>query len=201
MSTPEDRDLTELLAAFSRGDENAARQLLPLVYDELHAIARRRRWQWSGSSGPGTTSLVHEAYINLANRSAGLWENRAHFFYVASVAMRNILIDAAKRQSRARHGGGKRRASIQEVAVPPDRSDELLSLDDALGRLEQADSRLGRIVECRFFGGLTIDETAQALSLSPATVKRGWETARSWLYKELAGRAKGASLPEAPSGD
>jgi len=179
-------NLTQLLSSFAKGDVRAAEQVIPLVYDELHRIAHRRRWQWGGSESPGTTSLVHEVYVNLVERSHADWRDRSHFFYFASVAMRNILIDSAKRVSRAKRGGGEPQIPPGEhTFVSEQRSDELLALDQVLDRLRSSDERLSRIVECRFFGGLSVEETADALAISPATVKRGWDTARAWLYKEL----------------
>jgi RNA polymerase sigma factor (TIGR02999 family) len=181
-------DVTALLAAYSRGQSKALDQLLPLVYDELRRLAHRRRYQWREEPAPGTTSLVHEAYLNLVDHSRCQWQDRRHFFYFASVAMRNILIDNARRYRRLKRSGDAEPLERHEPRlVSQARSEELLALDDALTRLQQADERLAHIVECRFFGGLSIEETAEALSLSPATVKRGWITARSWLYKELNG--------------
>lgn len=179
-----DGPVTALLAAFDRGEPEAADHLLPLVYEELRHIARRRRWQWGQRKAPGTTSLVHEAYLNLVDRSHPHWQNRAHFFYFASVAMRNLLIDSAKHACRKKRAGELPERS-SDMAVTLQRGEELLALDLALDRLLAADARLGHIVECRFFGGLTVQETAEALALSPATVKRGWDAARVWLYREM----------------
>ena len=178
-------EVTALLSAFSQGEPAAADRLMPLVYEELRRIARRRRWRWGNRRMPGTTSLVHEAYVNLVDRSHADWQSLAHFYYFASVAMRNVLIDSAKRACRQKRGGGEGLADFEGAGVTEQRGAELLSVDLALNRLALADPRLGRIVECRFFGGLTIEETADALSISPATVKRGWDMARSWIYKEL----------------
>jgi RNA polymerase sigma factor (TIGR02999 family) len=178
--------VTALLAAFAKGEREAADQVIPLVYEELRRIAHQRRWQWGNRESPGTTSLVHEAYINLVDRTRHDWESRTHFYYFASVAMRNVLIDSAKRLCRQKRGGGRSEATLpDEVAGSRQRGEELLALDEVLDRLKLADQRLGQIVECRFFGGLTVEETAEALTLSAATVKRGWDTARAWLYKEL----------------
>ena len=168
------------------------RQWLPVVYDELRKLARHRRRQLGDRRSPGTTSLVHEAFVNLAARDDLRWETRGHFLYFASVAMRNLLIDNVKR-----HGAQKRagvQLSLDDVAlVSEQRGDEILELDEALVRLAAADMQLGRIVECRFYGGLTIEETAEALAVSPATVKRGWDAARAWLFKELRGEPSLAS--------
>lgn len=179
-------DVTTLLAAFGRGEAKALEQLLPLVYDELRRLAHLRRYRWQDQQSPGTTSLVHEAYLNLVDHTRCQWQDRRHFLYFASVTMRNILIDNAKRYQRLKRSGDHQPMDLHEPAlVSQARSEELLALDEALLRLRQANEQLARLVECRFFGGLTIEETAEVLSLSPASVKRGWITARAWLYKEL----------------
>lgn len=181
--------LTALMSAFAHKERGAADQLIPLVYDELRRIAHRRRWQWIGADTPDTTSLVHEAYLHLAERNGAAWENRAHFFYFASVAMRNILVDHAKHLQRVKRGGGARQVELTEhTAISEQRSAELLELDEALETLAVSEERLARIVECRFFGGLTVEETAEALGVAPSTVKRGWDTARAWLFQHLGGR-------------
>jgi RNA polymerase sigma factor (TIGR02999 family) len=185
---PEPDNLTTLLSAFAQGEKGAAERVVPLVYDELRRIAHRRRWQWVSQDAPATTSLVHEAYAHLMKREVESWENRAHFFYFASVAMRNILVDHAKHVHREKRGGGKRQVELAEqMLVSEQKSTELLALNEALDQLAVEEERLARIVECRFFGGLTVEETAEALSISPATVKRGWDTARAWLFQRLRG--------------
>jgi RNA polymerase sigma factor (TIGR02999 family) len=139
---------------------------------------------------PGTTSLVHEAYLKLAGQAGLGHANRRQFYALASRAMRTILIDNARWHGRVKRGGGRARASLEEtVLVSAERSEELLALDEALTRLEAQDPRLARIVECRCFGGLTVEETAEALDLSSATVKRGWSLARTWLYRALKSAA------------
>jgi RNA polymerase sigma factor (TIGR02999 family) len=189
-AAPKRGDVTSLLVAFARGQREAADELIPLVYDELRRIARQRRFRWGSEDSPGTTSLVHEAYTNLVDRQRCEWSDRQHFFHFASVAMRNVLIDNARRVQRRKRAGNHVDASLDEIVlVSENRTEELIAVDEALSRLEAADQRLSRIVECRFYGGLTIDETAEALDLSPATVKRGWDTARAWLFKELRGSA------------
>jgi len=181
-----DGEVLGLLTAYGRGESQALEQLMPLVYDELRRLARLRRWRWQDPQTPGTTSLVHEAYLNLVDQTRCQWQDRRHFLYFASVTMRNILIDNAKRYGRQKRAGDHQPLDSHEPAlVSQARSEEFLALDEALSRLRQADERLARIMECRFFGGLTVEESAEALSLSPATVKRGWTTARAWLYKEL----------------
>ena len=184
-------NLTTLLSAFAHGEESAAERVIPLVYDELRRIAHRRRWQWVTPEAPDTTSLVHEAYLHLQEREGMAWETRAHFFYFASVAMRNILVDHAKHMQRQKRGGGARAVELTErTMVSEQRSAELLTLDEALREMERDEPRLAQVVECRFFGGLTVEETAEALAVSPATVKRGWDTARAWLFQRLRERPR-----------
>jgi RNA polymerase sigma factor (TIGR02999 family) len=183
-------DIVHMLQELRRGERSALDRLLPLVYDELRLLARRSRYRWSGEPAPGTESLVHEAYVKLAQQTRTDWANRAQFFYVASLAMRSILIDNARRHGRQKRGGQARAVSLEDVPlVSRQRAEELLALDEALERLEAEDERLVRIVECRFFGGLTVEETAAATGLSPATVKRGWDDARTRLYRDLGGPA------------
>lgn len=188
----EDRrdDVTALLNAAGQGSAEALRQLVPLVYDELRALARRHRFKWGDARSPGTGSLVREAYTKLVDQSQVQGESRAQFFCVASQAMRSILIDDARYFARQKRGGSPRQVSLaDDLLISEPRSEELLELDQALSRLKTADDRLGRIVECRLFGGLTVQESAEALGLSPSTVKRGWNLARAWLYRDLRGGA------------
>ena len=191
-------EVTALLQELGAGnnDEVLAR-LLPLVYDELRLLARHHRFRWRDDQSPGTGSLVHEAYLKLAGQSRIRWESRAQFFYLASRAMRSVLIDNARHHLRQKRGGSLEHVPLSDdLLVSAERSEELIALDEALTRLSTADDRLGRIVECRFFGGLTVEESADALGLSPATVKRGWTTARAWLFHELK-RAPGETLSPA----
>lgn len=186
MSSPD--NLTALLSAFAHGERGAAEEVIPLVYDELRRIAHRRRWQWNDQQSPDTTSLVHEAYLRLASREGEAWENRGHFFYFASVAVRSILVDHAKLIHRTKRGGGWRQVELtEEAAMSVQKSAEILALDEALELLAAEHARLAQIVECRFFGGLTVEETAEALEIAPVTVKRGWDTARAWLFQHLRG--------------
>jgi len=179
-------DVTSLLLEYRDGDRSAMDRLLPIVYDELHSLARGHRNRWSSSSASGTTSLVHEAYLKLVDQTQVEWQNRRHFFYIASRAIRSILVDNARYHQRQKRGGGLRRVELEDsVLVSEQRCEELLALDSALDRLRNESERLCRIVECRFFGGLTVDETADTLEVSPATVKRGWNLARVWLYRRL----------------
>jgi RNA polymerase sigma factor (TIGR02999 family) len=183
-------EITQLLSRLDERDEVGQQavleQLLPLIYGELKQLARANRYRWSGEAAPGTTSLVHEAYLKLAGHAGEGFANRRHFFAVASKAMRSILIDNARWLGRQKRGGGRAKVTLEEpMLVSAERSEELLALDEALDRLDQRQPRLARIVECRCFGGLTVDETAEALAVSPATVKRGWSLARTLLYREL----------------
>ncbi len=185
---PNERQVTELLADLSAGEREALDELLPIVYDELRIIAHRQlRGERSGHT-LGTTALVHEAYLKLVNINRMTWRDRAHFFAVSARAMRRILVDYAIMKKARKRGGGRPDLSLDEAMAMADaRSEDLIALDDALGRLEAMDPRHGRIVECRFFGGMSIAETAEALGVSPATVKRDWAAARAWLNRELAG--------------
>ncbi|HSL17304.1 MAG TPA: ECF-type sigma factor [Methylomirabilota bacterium] len=187
-------DITQLLERLDgeQGDSRTAalEQLMPLVYSELKVLARANRVRWRGVETPGTTSLVHEAYLRLAGQAGLGHAGRRQFYALASRAMRSILIDNARWNGRAKRGGGRARASLEDsMLVSAERSEELLALDEALTRLEVQEPRLARIVECRCFGGLTVEETAEALELSSATVKRGWSLARTWLYRALKSAA------------
>jgi RNA polymerase sigma factor (TIGR02999 family) len=182
-----------LLDEMKAGNRAAFDRLFPLVYEELHRVAGWQRSRWDGDESLNTTALVHEVYLRMAGSSAVVWENQAHFLAVAAKAMRQILIDHAKRGRAGKRGGGLRRVALQDIEEAlsgGDASDAggeaLLALNDALNRLEARDVRQSRIVECRFFGGMNIDDTATALGISPATVKRGWAMAQAWLYRELA---------------
>lgn len=186
--------VTQLLLEMRAGDQEALNRLLPLVYHQLHGLAREQRRRWSGDETLDTTALVHEAYLRLIGDPAPDWESRTHFLSVAARAMRHILIDYAKRQHRVKRGGDLARVPLDaieaalEPGVEPSATgpEALVALDEALRLLEQHEPRQGRIVECRFFGGMSIEETAAALSISPATVKRGWAMAQAWLHRELA---------------
>jgi RNA polymerase sigma factor (TIGR02999 family) len=186
--------VSRLLLNLRAGDQDALNQLLPLVYHQLHTLAQQQRRRWTGDETLDTTALVHEAYLRLAGDSSPAWENRAHFLAVASRAMRHILVDYAKQRRRAKRGGDRGRVSLEEIEAaletgsdPGDAGSEaLIALDETLQKLERRDARQSRIVECRFFAGMSIHETAEALGISPATVKRGWTMAQAWLHRELA---------------
>jgi RNA polymerase sigma factor (TIGR02999 family) len=193
MDEPAQLTVTRLLRELKAGNRQAFSELLPLVYGELHQIAQRHRQHWAGEETLDTTALVHEAYLRLVDQSAPQWQSYPHFLAVASTAIRQILLDYAKRKHAAKRGGGHRRVSLHEIEaalmrsddLPEARAEALIALDESLHRLEQRDDRQRAIVECRFFGGMTIQDTAQALGVAPATVARGWLLARAWLYRDL----------------
>ena len=176
----------DLLRAWSDGDTSALERLTPFVYDELHRLARRyMRGERPGHSLQ-TTALVNEAYMRLVGYERMQWQDRAHFFAVSAQVMRRILVDHARRHN-LRRGGGVPHVSLDEAAlVGGHRAADLVALDDALNTLAQLDPRKAQVVEMRFFGGLNVDETADVLKVSPATVMRDWSTAKTWLYRELA---------------
>lgn len=162
--------------------------MFPLVYDELRRIAARKLRSERDGHTLCTTALVHEAWLELTKLTRIEWQNRAHFLATAAQAMRRILIDYAVARRRQKRGGGHAIASLDEgnaLAIAASRSDELLELDEALDRLRSMSERQARIVECRFYGGMSVEETAEALNVSPATVKREWATSRAWLNREL----------------
>ncbi|MEO5825432.1 MAG: sigma-70 family RNA polymerase sigma factor [Gemmatimonadales bacterium] len=182
--------ITDALGALRDGDAGALDQLMPLVYDQLRRMARRQLGAEPTGHTFGTTALVHEAYLKLVDQTRVQWQDRAHFFAIAAQAMRRILIDHARRHCAARRGGVDGAAPVPisldaaELSVM-ERAETLLAVDDALTRLALVDPRLARVVECRFFAGLTEQETAEALGLSVRTVARDWGLAKGWLYREL----------------
>jgi RNA polymerase sigma-70 factor, ECF subfamily len=182
-------DVSQLLRAWSDGDQSALERLTPIVYDELHRLART----YMKGERPGhslqTTALVNEAYMRLVDYKRMQWQNRAHFFAVSAQLMRRILVEHARRHNLKR-GGGVQHVSLEEVAVvgggrANDPSSELVALDDAMNALARLDPRKVQVVEMRFFGGLSVEETAEVLKVSPVTVMRDWSTAKAWLYREL----------------
>jgi len=178
--------ITLLLLDWSKGDGDALEQLMPLVYEELRRMARNyMRRQPSGHTFQ-TTELIHEAYLKIAAGEEKQWQNRAHFFGVAAKAMRHILVDYARSKSRNKRGGWQDRVTFVEgMAVSSGRSEEIVALDDALNQLAVLDERKVRVVEMKFFGGLTVEEIAGVLKVSPETVKRDWSFAQTWLLREL----------------
>jgi RNA polymerase sigma-70 factor (ECF subfamily) len=183
MASPQ--DVTALLADWSRGNRGALGQLLPLVYEELRGIAARQLGRERVGHTLQPTALVHEAYLRLVDQRQVEWQNRAHFFGVSAQIMRRILVDHARRHGARKRGDGVRCVSIDDVQLPASSDIPILALDSALDRLEKVDSALAKIVELRAFGGLTIDEAAHVLSVSPSTAKREWRTAKAWLNREL----------------
>jgi RNA polymerase sigma factor (TIGR02999 family) len=179
-------DITRILQALSRGDEKAPDELMPLVYAELRRLAsgymRRERREHTLQA----TALVHEAYIRLVDQTQIDWRGRAHFFSIAARQMREILVDHARARRAEKRGGGATRLSLDEaVSFAKEKDFDLVALDDALRGLAALDPQQGRIVELRFFGGLTIEETAEVLKISPATIKREWNLAKAWLRREM----------------
>ena len=180
--------ITRLLLDWNKGDVLALEQLMPLVYDELRRMARRyMRRQPSGHTFQ-TTELIHEAYLKLARQEDLNWQNRAHFFGIAAQAMRHILVDYARSKNSQKRGGFGEKITLEEsMVVSAKHTEEIVALDDALNQLATLDERKSRVVELKFFGGLSIEEIAEVLKLSPETVKRDWRFARTWLLRQLAG--------------
>ena len=184
-------DISELVADIGRRGRPAVDRLFPILYQELKRIARRQRRRERRDHTLNTTGLVHEAYVKLLGLDRISWQNRAHFLAVAAQAMRRVLVDYAVAKQAQKRDGRRQRVSLDEAMLQAERPvEELLAIDAQLTRLEGLNPRLARVVECRFFSGMSIEETAVALSSSPATVKRDWQLARSWLHRELAGGAR-----------
>ncbi len=184
--------VTKLLREMQEGDHESVNKLFRLIYDVLHARAHQQRRDWQGDFTLNTTALVHEAYIKMVDQSQASWKNRMHFLSVAAKVMRNLLVDYARRRNAGKRGGDVRKLSLDEMKIADEaftlteeRADELLALDAALERLAHVSPREAQVVECRFFGGMTIAETADALGIAPATVKRSWVLAQAWLFREL----------------
>ena len=184
-------DVTQLLREWSTGNREALDRLIPLVYAELRAQAGRYLSRERANTPLQTTALVHEAYLKLVDQHSVAWQNRAHFFAIAAQRMRRILVDEARYRLRDKRGGGDRPETLDDLTIPaPDRgldAVDTLALDRALGELERLDPQQARIVELRYFGGLTLEETAAVLDVSPSTVKREWALAKGWLYRALTG--------------
>ncbi|HET9530100.1 MAG TPA: sigma-70 family RNA polymerase sigma factor [Blastocatellia bacterium] len=191
MEVPSTHEITHLLVAWNNGDRLALDQLTPLVHKELHRIARR----FMARERPGhilqTTALVNEAYMRLIDWKNVEWQNRAHFFGLAAQLMRHILVDFARAQAREKRGGGRVQVQLSEAdKVDSRRSADLVALDDALKALEKLNARQARVVELRFFGGLSFEETAEALNVSVRTAKLDWNRAEAWLYREMSRGAR-----------
>jgi RNA polymerase sigma factor (TIGR02999 family) len=190
------REVTDLLGELKKGNRTALDELVPIVYDELRGIASRQLAGERAGHTLQTTALVHEAFLKLVGTDRIDWQNRAHFFAVAARLMRQILVDYAVRRGAQKRGGGRVQVPFEEsqLMIPPSGEFEgsdfetLVALDAALRRLEDTDERQGRVVECRFFAGMSVVETAEALEVSVGTVKRDWRLARAWLNRELSGR-------------
>jgi RNA polymerase sigma factor (TIGR02999 family) len=185
-SPPPADEVTALLDAWSDGDRSALDRLLPLVHEELHRLAHRSLQREREGHTLQTTALVNEAYLRLVDQRRARWQNRSHFFAIAAQLMRRILIDHARRIAYAKRGGGAPRVSLDEACIVADeRAAELVALDDALQSLARVDERKSRVVELRYFGGLSVEETAEVLSVHPDTVTRDWRRARAFLRREM----------------
>jgi RNA polymerase sigma-70 factor (ECF subfamily) len=188
VSEPLDQDVTHLLIQWSKGDSAALDALVPLVYGELRRLAQLYLSREKPGHTLSSTALVHEAYLRLVKQKDVTWQNRAHFFGVAARMMRRILVDHARRRGYAKRGGGAVTLALDQAVAPaPQREIDLVALDDALDTLAKLDERQSRMVELRFFGGLSIEETSELLGVSAPTVKREWASARAWLYREISG--------------
>lgn len=184
--------VNRLLGELQRGSRGALDELVPFVYEELRALAHNHRRRWQGDETLGTTALVHEAYLKLVGQRAIRAETRAHFLAVAAKAMRHILSNYARDRRTRKRGGGLEQMPFDEAKLAPtqvllasDDAYQLMALDEALRALEQIDPRQSKVVECRFFGGMTVEETAVALGISPRTVQRDWAVAQAWLQREM----------------
>jgi len=183
------QDVTLLLNKLAAGDQKAADELAPLVYEELRRLAARHLKRERSDHTLQTTALVHEAYVKLAAQKDAKWQNRAQFFGVASQAMRRILVDYARGKQRIRRGGKQQKVPLDHVSlVSPGRSEEVLAVHESLSRLEMLDARQARIVELRYFGGLTVEEIAEVVGFSAKTVMRELNVAKAWLYGDLKDR-------------
>jgi RNA polymerase sigma-70 factor (ECF subfamily) len=186
MVNDDSHQISLLLNDCREGDPSAFEQLMPLVYKELHQMARRYMRQQPSGHTFQTTELIHEAYLKIANQDVHKWQNRAHFFGVAAQVMRHILVDYARSKSRKKKGGWQERVSFNEdMNFSTESSDEMVALDEALNQLAALDPRKSRVVVLKFFGGLKTEEIAEVLKLSPETVKRDWRFSRNWLLSEL----------------
>ena len=186
MKTLPSKNITELILAWGNGDKEAIDQLVPLIYEELHRLAARYMRREHPGHTLQTTALVNEAYCKLIDQKNVQWQNRAHFFGIAAQAMRRILVDHARSRLRLKRGGAVNKISLDESAlIPQPEMKELISLDDALTRLAQFDPQKSRIVEMKFFGGLSMDEIAEVEKVSKSTIEREWRKAKAWLHHEV----------------
>jgi len=199
--TGDQGEVTRLLGELDRGDKDAANHILPLVYDELHRLARSYFRRERGEHTLQPTALVHEAYIRLVDQRAPL-ESRGHFMALAATQMRRILLDYARKHQAARRGAGGQKVLLEDtMAISHQKPVDVLALDAALLKLNALDADQSRVVELRFFGGLSVEETAEAMGVSPATVKRGWSSARAFLHREITGGSLDARALGADSSD
>ena len=183
------REVTRILSAIEQGDPSASEQLLPLVYDELRKLAAASMAREPAGQTLQPTALVHEAYLRLVGGEDREWDSRGHFFAAAAEAMRRIVVESARRKKRAKHGGGRQRVEIELTDLPTRQlPDDLIALDEALGRLEQLDPVKARLVTLRYFAGMTIEQAAGALNISRVTAHRYWTFARAWLHQEMTSR-------------
>lgn len=183
------QEITQLLLTWSKGDKSALDQLIPLVYPELRRMARAYMNRENSGHTLQTSALINEAYLRLVNQQQIEWEDRAHFFAVSAQIMRHVLVDHARRYRRDKRGGGAEHLPLDDAAVVCDeRAAELVALDDALTRLAAIDARKSQIVELKFFGGLTVDETAEVMTLAPITIMRELRAAKAWLGREVSGK-------------
>ena len=185
MRTDSPKEITRLLVAWGDGDESALEGLTPLVYDELRRLAHHYMSQERPGHALQTTALVNEAYLRLIDWKNVHWQSRAHFFAVSAQLMRRILVDFARSQGYAKRGGGALQVTLDEALVSGEKSADIVALDEALRSLAELDERQSKVVELRFFGGLSIEETAEVLKVSEGTVRRDWSLARAWLHREL----------------
>lgn len=194
MTTPSPKEVTQLLIDWGKGDQAALDKLLPLVDEELRRLAGRYMRRESPGHTLQTSALVNEAYLRLIEQKSVNWQNRAHFFGIAAQLMRRILVDHARRRQYAKRGGGAQKAPLDEAAMAPqERAAELVALHEALTQLAAMDERKGRIVEMKFFGGLTTEEVAEVLKVTPRTIEREWRKAKAWLHHAISkGEADGA---------
>lgn len=184
---PSPPDITELLSAWGNGDQAVRDRLMSVVYEELHRLAHHYMKRESPGHTLQTSALVNEAFVRLVDQRTVKWQNRAHFFGIAAQMMRRILVDHARSRHYAKRGGGAQHISLEEALVVSDeRTAEVVAVDEALQRLEEFDARKSKIVELRFFAGLSIDETAEVLGVSPGTIMRDWTLAKAWLRREMS---------------
>ncbi len=190
MAAPKPEEVTELLIAWRDGDRAALDRLIPLVHDELKRLAGRYMRGERPDHTLQTSALINEAYLRLVDYKNVRWQNRAHFFAVAAQAMRRVLVDHARGRNYAKRGGGARKMSLDEAAnLSAGRDEELIALDDALKGLAEKFPRKSQVVELRYFGGLSVEETAETLGVAPITVMREWNSAKAWLYRAMAAGA------------